>query len=219
MTAGAWVLGFMLVAMGPVSCAQPCEDGQPESGVWTQYFANGNRQSEATMMNCLCNGNVSQFYPNGSLRISGRCLQGQYIGDFDMYSPSGQRVGFQRWKEGRLKTLTLDGGRAQFFYDRNPRLFVRISSDTLPLPANAFDNMYTYGMYETQDTLVIMSANNLLLIDLAHMRTVFNLRDRIGQEAKGYGDVLGYRITNDEALVYMAATTGKDTVELSYKLP
>lgn len=64
-------------------------EGQKD-GVWTSYFENGQKNSEANFKNGVNHGYSMVWYPNGNVRYFGDYNNGKKVGEWIFYTEDGE---------------------------------------------------------------------------------------------------------------------------------
>lgn len=127
---GKWVITNEIKKLPGYPESAKVEEGlyvdNKKTGVWTEYFPNGNLKSKITFENNRANGYMIMYNENGKIREEGTWKAGRWVGKYKLYydngevqhewnhNASGKREGVQKyyyengqvmiegdWKEGK----------------------------------------------------------------------------------------------------------------------
>ncbi|MDD3876558.1 MAG: hypothetical protein PHT69_08045 [Bacteroidales bacterium] len=59
-------------------------------GIWTYYYDNGNKWSEAVYTDGINNGKTTTWYENGKMRYEGQYAEGEKIGNWKFWTEDGE---------------------------------------------------------------------------------------------------------------------------------
>lgn len=109
----------------PWTPEQVVEEGEytnsMKTGIWTEYYQNGNKKSELTYVNNRPNGPAKMYYENGNLSEEGTWVGTRWTGPYKLYYEDGQvRQSFNYNNLGQR-----DG--AQTYYHPNGKVAIEVN--------------------------------------------------------------------------------------------
>ena len=82
------------------------------SGLWTEYFCNGNLRGKITFVDGRPNGHCIMYHDNGKKKEEGDWNNGRYLNTYKVFDSTGTyfwEIDIKPW--GRYRTLINNGGR------------------------------------------------------------------------------------------------------------
>lgn len=124
---GYWKLTAALLKLGsPWTPQQVAEEGNYASslktGLWINYYPNGNKQSELTFVNNRPNGPAKKYFESGQLMEEGTWVGTRWTGPYKLYYENGNVR--QSWNYNALGQR--DG--QQLYYHPNGKLAIEMTS-------------------------------------------------------------------------------------------
>lgn len=91
---GYWKITALLKKLGPPwTPSQTVEEGNYannlKTGMWIEYFQNGNKKSELTFVNNRANGPAKMYFEDGQLEEEGNWVGTRWSGPYKLYYPDG----------------------------------------------------------------------------------------------------------------------------------
>ena len=110
---GKWVILNLIKHLPGYRDDQKVEEGKyadsKKTGIWTEWFANGNMKNKLTFENNRPNGYAIMYHENGKISEEGLWKNSRWVGEYKMYyengtpmqefkfNPSGKREGAQKY--------------------------------------------------------------------------------------------------------------------------
>lgn len=123
---GKWrITAAMKKYTSPWTPEQPVEEGSytnsMKTGIWIEYYQNGNKKSELTYVNNRPNGAAKMYYENGKLSEEGTWVGTRWTGPYTLYYEDGT----PRQKFSYNNLGQRDGG--QTYYHPNGKVAIEVN--------------------------------------------------------------------------------------------